>query len=83
MIGDNGRLQYIGFCLFEMYVSVVFVIRCLFSAMSLTLVREQRYIRIIYYYHYYAWIGGGGGGGVEARGEGETEVISVLKLLVC
>ena len=27
--------------------------------------------------------GGGGGGGVEARGEGETGVISVLKLSVC
>jgi len=64
-----------------MYVSVVFVIRYLFSAMSLTLVREQRFIRIIYYYHNYAWMGGGGG--VEARGEGETEVISVLILSVC
>ena len=31
-----------------MYVSVVFVIRCLYSAVSLTLVREQRLIRIIY-----------------------------------
>ena len=29
-------------CLFEMYVDVVFVIRCLYSAVSLTLVREQR-----------------------------------------
>ena len=32
-----------------MYVSVVFVRRCLYSAVSLTLVREQRFIRIIYY----------------------------------
>ena len=28
-----------------MYVSVVFVIRCLYSAVSLTLVREQRFIK--------------------------------------
>ena len=41
------RLQYLRFSLFEMYVSVVFVIRCLYSAVSLTLVREQRFIRII------------------------------------
>ena len=35
-----------------MYVYVGFVIRCLYSAVSLTLVREQRLIRIInYYYH--------------------------------
>ena len=47
MIGDNGRLQYLKFCLFELYVNVVFVIRCLYSAVSLTLVREQRFIRII------------------------------------
>ena len=33
-----------------MYVSVVFVIRPLYSAVSLTLVREQRFIRDIYYY---------------------------------
>ena len=33
--------------MFEIYVSVVFVIRCLYSAVSLTLVREQRFIRII------------------------------------
>ena len=46
-MGDNGRLQYLRFCLFEMYVNVVFVIRCLYSAASLTLVREQRFIRII------------------------------------
>ena len=24
-MGDNGRLQYLRFCLFEMYVNVVFV----------------------------------------------------------
>ena len=35
-----------------MYVNVVFVIRCLYSAVSLTLVREQRFILIINYYHY-------------------------------
>ena len=51
MTGDNGRLQYLRFCLFEMYVSVVFVIRCLYSAVSLTLVREQRFTRIIHYYY--------------------------------
>jgi len=33
--------------MFEMYVNVVFVIRRLYSAVSLTLVREQRFIRII------------------------------------
>ena len=36
-----------------MYVNVVFVIGCLYSAVSLTLVKEQRFIRIIYYYYYY------------------------------
>ena len=36
------------FCLFEMYVNVVFVIRCLYSAVSLTLVKEQHFIRFIY-----------------------------------
>ena len=30
-----------------MYVNVVFVIRCFYSAVSLTLAREQRFIRII------------------------------------
>ena len=49
VIGDNGRLQYLRFCLFEMYVSEVFVIRRLYSAVSLTLVREQPFIKIIYY----------------------------------
>ena len=48
-----ARLQYLRFCLFEMFVNVVFVIRCLYSAVSLTLVKEQRFIRIIYYYYYY------------------------------
>ena len=31
-----------------MYINVVFVIRCLYSAVSLTLAKEQRFIRIIY-----------------------------------
>ena len=39
----------------EMYVNVVFVIRCLYSAVSLTLVKEWRFIRIIYYY-YSLWV---------------------------
>ena len=30
-----------------MYVNVVFVIRCLHSAVSLTLVKEEHFIRII------------------------------------
>ena len=34
----------------EMYVTVVFVIRCLYTAVTLTLVKEQRFIRIIYHY---------------------------------
>ena len=38
-----ARLQYLRFCLFEMYVNVIFVIRCLYSAVSLTLVKEQRF----------------------------------------
>ena len=37
----------------EMYVNVVFVIRCLYSVVSLTLVKEQHFIRIIYCYYYY------------------------------
>ena len=36
----------------EMHVNVVFVIRCLYSIVSLTLVREKRCIKIIYYYYY-------------------------------
>ena len=48
-----GKLQYLR--LFEMYVSVVFVIRCLYSAVSLTLVREQHFIKIMYYYYYYCY----------------------------
>ena len=32
---------------------MLFVISCLYSAVSLTLVREQSFIRIIYYYYYY------------------------------
>ena len=47
MIGDNGRLQYLRLCLFAIYVNVVFVIRCYYSAASLTLVREQHFIIII------------------------------------
>ena len=43
----------IRFCLFEMYVSVVFVIRCLYGAVSLTLVRKQHFIIIINYYYVY------------------------------
>ena len=46
LVGDNGRQQYLKFCLFEMYVSVVFAIRFLYSAVSLALVKE-RFIRII------------------------------------
>ena len=45
-----ARLPYLRFCLFEMYVNVVFVIRCLYSAVSLTLVKEQRFLRIYYFY---------------------------------
>ena len=48
----------------EMYVNVVFVIRCLYSAMSLTLVKEQRFIRFFfnnfnycYYYVQYQFMG--------------------------
>ena len=48
-----ARLQYLRFCLSEMYVNVLFVIRCLYSAMSLTLVKEQCFIRFIYYYYVY------------------------------
>ena len=36
-----------------MCVNMVFVIRRLYSAVSLTLVREQRLIRIVIYYYYY------------------------------
>ena len=42
----------------EMYVDVFFlVIICLYSAVSLTLVKEYRFIRIIYYYYYYYELG--------------------------
>ena len=51
LIGENGRLQYLRFCLFELYVNVVFVKRYLYSAVSLIVVREQSFIRIIYYYY--------------------------------
>ena len=36
-----------------MYVNVFFVMSCLCNTVSLTLVREQRFIRIIYYDYYY------------------------------
>ena len=49
LIGDNGRLQYLRFCLSEMYLSVGFL-SCLYSAVSLTLVREH-FVRIIFYYY--------------------------------
>ena len=39
-----ARLQHLKFCLFEMYVNVVFVIICLCNAVSLILVKEQRFI---------------------------------------
>ena len=37
----------------EIYVNVVFVMSCLYSAVCLILVREQRFIRIIIIYYYY------------------------------
>ena len=43
-----ARLQYLRFCLFVMYVNVFFVITCLYSAVNLTPVKEQRFIRISY-----------------------------------
>ena len=46
-----ARLQYLRFSLFEMYVHVVFVIRCLYSAVSLTLGKEQRFMRSIIIVH--------------------------------
>ena len=48
LMGNNGRLQYLRFCLFKMYVNVVFAIRRLYSTVGFTLFREQRFIRIIY-----------------------------------
>ena len=45
-----ARLQYLRFCLFEMYVNVVVVIRCLYGTVSLNLVKKQCFIKIIYYY---------------------------------
>ena len=47
LLGDNGRLQYLRFCLLKCMLMFFFVIRCLYSAVSLTLVREWRSIRII------------------------------------
>ena len=34
----------------ELYVIVVFVTSCLYSAVGITLVREQRFIRVLYYH---------------------------------
>ena len=50
-----ARLQYLRFCLFEMYVNVVFVIRCLYSTdvcliIIIILVKEQRFIRFLIFY---------------------------------
>ena len=42
-----ARLQYLRVCLFEMSVNVVSVIRHLYSTVSLTLGKKQRFIRII------------------------------------
>ena len=44
-IVDNGRLQYLRSCSFEMYVKVVFVIRCLYTAMSL-----MNYLFFLFYF---------------------------------
>ena len=57
-IVDNGRLQYLRSCSFEMYVNEVFVIRCLYTAMSLTLVREQRFIRIFSFFLFFFFLSG-------------------------
>ena len=53
-IGDMFMIYYniLSFCLFKMYVNVVFVPSCLYSGVSLTLVREQRFERIHFYYYY-------------------------------
>ena len=42
------KVQYLRLFV-EMCVNVVFVMSCLYSAVSLTLVREQRFTRVIYY----------------------------------
>ena len=47
LLGDNGRLQYLRLFV-EMYANAIFVISCLYSEVSLTVVREERFIRIIY-----------------------------------
>ena len=44
-----ARLQYLRFCLCEMYVNVVFVMFVQCSEFNNS---EQRFIRIIYYYYY-------------------------------
>ena len=48
LLGDNGRLQYLRLFV-KMCVNAVFLTSCLYSTASLTLVREQRFIRMIYY----------------------------------
>ena len=40
-------------CSFEIYVNAGFIIRCLHTAVSLTLIREQRIIRMYYCCYYY------------------------------
>ena len=48
VLGVCDRLQYLRFCLLKcMLMCLFFVIRCLYSAVTLTLVREYRFIRII------------------------------------
>ena len=49
LIGNNGRLQHLRLCLLKCILTVVFVIRCLYRAVSLTLVREYRFKGIIHY----------------------------------
>ena len=49
MIGNNGILQYLRFCLFEI---LMWFLLCLYSAVSLNLVREQHFIRIVYHKYY-------------------------------
>ena len=54
LLGDFFMLKYYTVVLFvELYVNVVFVTSCLYSTVSLTQVREWRFIGIIYYYYYY------------------------------
>ena len=46
------KVQYLRFCLYEMYVNVDFV-RCLYSAVSLTLVRVIENSALYKNYYYY------------------------------